>query len=150
MHPVLPDNLASDTAFGASYFGLKTPLQLNSALCALKLTPIPNATLAEKECTSVIVRTFGPEDGKQVWSTASDSLSKLNDTQRADLAKAYYRRALARGVLKRDEDAENDLDHALTLQPSDAAVRKEKATVSARRAAKVKAQRAAYSKMFSS
>ncbi|KDN38394.1 peptidyl-prolyl cis-trans isomerase D [Tilletiaria anomala UBC 951] len=143
VHPVLPDALEDRDTFEPAYYGLKTPLQLNSALCALKLQPTPDAQLAEKETSSVLTRLVGSS------TTAEQAVvAELPAATKADVAKAYYRRALARVVLKRDEDAEHDLAAALIYAPDDAGIKKEKASVSARRQAKLKAQRAAYSKMF--
>ncbi|SPO40534.1 related to Peptidyl-prolyl cis-trans isomerase D [Pseudozyma flocculosa] len=153
VHPVLPDDKQGDAAFCAEYTSLRTPLQLNSALCALKLTPSPDTRLAETCCTGVIERLggsgWGEAAGGEGTSAAPSSSSSLDDKTQAELAKAYFRRALSKVARKDDEGAEADLGHALQLAPNDAGIKREKAALVKRREAKVKAQRAAYSKMFS-
>ncbi|KAN0062377.1 peptidyl-prolyl cis-trans isomerase cpr6 [Thecaphora frezii] len=140
VHPVLPDDKQDDKAFCQEYTGLRTPLQLNSALCALK-PPSPNLKLAESNCTAVIERL-----GAHGW----ESTGSADEKTKAELAKAHFRRALAKIATKNDEGAEEDLAKALQLAPNDAGIKKEKQALAKRREAKVKAQRAAYSKMFSS
>ncbi|KAF2673392.1 peptidyl-prolyl cis-trans isomerase 1 [Microthyrium microscopicum] len=63
--------------------------------------------------------------------------------------KAYYRRALARGAKKSDDEALADLDEALKLVPNDAGVKTEHASVKKRLAEFKKKEKAAYSKFFS-
>ena len=103
-------------------------MQLNAALCALKTEP-PVADEAEALTTQVIERA---------------------GTKEADLAKAHFRRALARSAMKRDDDAKADLSEALKYAPNDAGIQKEAAALEKRRQARLAKQRAAYSKMFSS
>lgn len=81
MHPVLPAPHDLDVSFVASYETLRTALALNSALCALKL-PSPDVALAISSTSGVIARAekAGWEEGEK---------------EKADLAKAHYRRALA-------------------------------------------------------
>ncbi|PWN48136.1 putative U-snRNP-associated cyclophilin [Violaceomyces palustris] len=138
VHPVLPDDKLADQAFTAEYNNLRNPLQLNSALCALRLEK-PDAKLAEACCSAVIERLDKPG-----WDSEGPE-----EKTKSEIAKAYFRRALAKISAKRDEDAEADLDKALKFAPADAGIKKEKAALAKRREAKLKAQRAAYSKMFS-
>ena len=117
----------------AEYFALRTPLQLNAALCALKTVP-PIPDQAEALTTQVIER--GARGG-------------LGEPKEADLAKAHFRRALALYAMKRDDEAKADLSQALTYAPNDAGIAKEAAALEKRRQARLAKQRAAYSKMFS-
>ena len=86
VNPHLPDQ---NEAFVAEYFALRTPLQLNAALCALKTVP-PIPDQAEALTTQVIER--GARGG-------------LGAPKEADLAKAHFRRALALSAMKRDDEA---------------------------------------------
>ncbi|KAL4400162.1 peptidyl-prolyl cis-trans isomerase Cpr6 [Malassezia pachydermatis] len=131
VNPHLPES--TDKTFAANYRALRTPLQLNAALCALKTVP-PIAEEAEALTTQVIER--GAEGG-------------LGAPTEAEMAKAHFRRALAYATLKRDDDAKADLDKALTYAPNDAGILKEKNALEKRRQARLAKQRAAYSKMFS-
>lgn len=130
VNPALPES--TDAKFVQEYLSLRTPLQLNGSLCALKMAPPQNA-LAEALASHVIERA-----GQKVAPSAPE------------LAKAYYRRALARSALKRDEEAKADLTEALQYAPNDAGILKEQAAVEQRRKARLSKQRAAYAKMFSS
>lgn len=153
VHPVLPDALKEkDPSFEEKYFSLSNPLQLNSALVALKLAPslppVPakqHLELAEKETSSVLRRLRAHSH-----TVSAEALAAAPTQLKADVAKAYYRRALARVQMRRDEEAEEDLSEAIKFAPEDAGIKKEKAAVSQRRAEKVKKQRAAYSRMFGS
>ena len=136
VHPRLPDTHAGDEAFVRAYNSIRTPLQLNGALCALKLVPA-NPALAERLTSAVIER------GELTDET-------FGAPSKADLAKAHYRRALARGLQKRDEEAMRDLEAALPLAPGDAGIVREIAAVEQRQRTRLAKQRAAYSKMFSS
>ncbi|WFD42297.1 peptidylprolyl isomerase [Malassezia psittaci] len=130
VNPVLPDSV--DEKLKQEYLTLRTPLQLNGALCALKCKT-PQYSLAETLATSIIERsneTYKPTAG--------------------ELAKAHYRRALARSALKRDDDAKTDLKTALQYAPNDAGIIEELNVVEQRRKARLQKQRAAYSKLFSS
>lgn len=129
INPALPES--SDAAFVKEYLSFRTPLELNGALCALKTSPPQNA-LAESLATKVVERAAQP--------------TKPSD---AELAKAYFRRALARSASKRDEEAKADLAEALRLAPGDAGILKEKAAIEQRQKVRLEKQRAAYSKMFS-
>lgn len=130
VNPALPD--ATDAEFVRTYMGMRTPLQLNGALCALKTCPPQNA-LAETLATYVLDR-------------AGQSVAPSD----AELAKAHFRRALARTASKRDEEAKADLTEALRYAPNDAGILKERAAVEQRQKARLNKQRAAYAKMFAS
>ncbi len=138
LHPVLPED--TPAALTAEWTTLKTSIQLNAALCALKVSPpTPKVTITQ---TTAVINTLG-KSGK-----FSDS-DEVEAKRKADLAKAYYRRALGYVAQKDDERAEADLKLAEQYAPTDAGVKKEKLALVKRREAKVKAQRAAYGKMFS-
>ena len=72
-------------------------------------------------------------------------LEKIPD---ADQAKVYYRKALANGGLKDDDQAVEDLEQALKLAPSDAAIKKELGIVKKKRADQEKKEKAAYKRFF--
>lgn len=138
LHPILPEDTPADLA--ANYTTLKTSIQLNACLCALKTTPaqprvaISNATAVISNLTS-----------NKAPSTEQADKNKYH----SDLAKAFYRRALAYVAQKDDERAEADLKHALENAPEDAGVKRELQALARRKEAKLKGMRAAYSKMFS-
>ncbi|WFD29434.1 peptidylprolyl isomerase [Malassezia sp. CBS 17886] len=132
VHPRLPDSHAGRADFVQEYTALRTPLQLNGALCALKTTP-PANELAATLATQTIERGAAEQPGRP---------------SAAELAKAYFRRALANAAMKRDDAARVDIDAALKYAPNDAGILREKAAQDARHQARVQKQRAAYSKMF--
>lgn len=131
INPHLPET--TDAKLAAEYRGLRTPLQLNAALCALKTVP-PIADQAEALTTQVLERAKETGDGQP---------------SAADLAKAHFRRAQALMAMKRDDAAKADLEAALKYAPNDGGIRKEQAALEKRRQARLAKQRAAYSKMFS-
>lgn len=134
VHPRLPDSHADNKALAQEYYYLRNPLQLNAALCALKCEP-PSSELAVKLTTAVLERAGGDMPGAPTVQ---------------DITKAHFRRAMALGSLRREEDAMQDIAAALKLAPSDAGILREKAAIEARQQARLAKQRAAYSKMFAS
>jgi len=72
----------------------------------------------------------------------------VSDWLWALVAKALYRRALAYGTLKNDEDAEKALIDALALAQDDVAISAELERVRQRQKAKRDKERKAYKKMF--
>ncbi len=139
LHPILPESTPPTLA--SQWTTLKTSIQLNTSLCALKLTP-PQPSTTIKHATAVIQHLSTTPDG---WESDKEAEAK----KKADLAKAFYRRALGYVAKKDDERAEKDLERARELAPGDAGIKAELANVAKRREARKKAQRAAYSKMFS-
>ena len=140
LHPVLPDDTPEATA--TEWKALKTSVQLNASLAALKVTP-PQPKVAIAQTTAVIQNLA---ENKTAWDSDEEAAKKST----ADLAKAYYRRALGYVAIKDEERAETDLKRADELtKGGDAGVKKELHALQKRMEAKVKAQRAAYSKMFS-
>ena len=67
---------------------------------------------------------------------------------RCDTAKALYRRGLAFGVVKEDEEAEEALAEASRLAKDDAAIARELERVRQRRKEKRDKQKKAFKKMF--
>lgn len=65
-----------------------------------------------------------------------------------DLAKAYYRRALALIAQNNLDAAAQDLERALELAPEDAGIKRERAALADKRQKKLEAQRRQYAKMF--
>ncbi|KAF5390723.1 hypothetical protein D9757_002586 [Collybiopsis confluens] len=124
VHQVLPDDAPPELA--DFYKALLSPLLLNSALAAVKVQP-PNLDIALRNATRALT-----------------SL-ELNN---ADKAKALYRRALARVMLKEDDEAEKDLLEASKLVPEDQAIAGELARVRNRKKEKRDKEKKAYKKMF--
>lgn len=149
VHPVLPDTHADKQPFASEYVALRTPIQLNAALCAIKVAqaslksePARVSSLSQAAqglTTSVIERV--QEAAGRTWEDADEA-------QKATLAKAYFRRALAKITVKGEEKALEDLDQAIKFAPGDAAIVKEKKNILNLRAERVKKQKEAYGKMF--
>ncbi|KAG6819907.1 Peptidyl-prolyl cis-trans isomerase cyp40 [Arthromyces matolae] len=128
VHPVLPDDAPPELK--DPYDALLAPLLLNSSLAAIRAQPpsSQNAEIAIKNTTR--------------------ALDKL-ELNTADKAKALYRRALARVILKNEDDAEKDLVEASKLVPDDAAIAGELSKVRQRKKEKRDKEKAAYKKLFS-
>ena len=139
VHPELPDSHAAKEPFATEYRALRTPLQLNAALCALKLKSREMAKVAEDLTSQVISRLERHES----WEAA-------NAEQKANLAKAYFRRGQARALSKDEDAALQDYESALKHAPGDAAIVKEKANVLALRKQRNDKMKAAYGKAFGS
>ncbi|TKY87065.1 hypothetical protein EX895_003742 [Sporisorium graminicola] len=140
VHPVLPDT--TPPALASAYTSLKTSIHLNLALAALKTAPAAQPSLAIQHATSAITALTS--------TTSWDTAAPADEAKRtADLAKAHYRRALAYVAQKQDDRAEADLVRAAELAADDAGVKREMAALAKRKDARIKAQRKAYSKMFS-
>ncbi|KAF7366900.1 Peptidyl-prolyl cis-trans isomerase D [Mycena sanguinolenta] len=114
----------------ASMDALLAPLLLNSALLGVRVQPPSsvNAAIAV-QC-------------------ASRALSELKLSD-ADKAKALYRRALARFIVKDDEElAEKDLQDALALAPGDAAIAGELTKIRQRNKERKEKEKKQFKKMF--
>ncbi|GAA5945205.1 hypothetical protein JCM3775_003698 [Rhodotorula graminis] len=135
-HLDLPER---DLALEAEYATLRLSLLLNSALVALKVGGTSAAQLGVKAASRALRLDGDPEQ--------TPMAKRLTD---ADKAKALYRRAMARTLLKEEKEAVDDLEEAAKLQPDDAAIRKELAAAKQRIEDRKKRARAAYGKMFSS
>lgn len=125
-HPEIPDTHANNEQYKKDYTALRTALQLNGALSAVKSVP-PQNSVAVTLASAVIERGAAP----------------------AELAKAHFRRALALSASKRDDEAANDLKVALENAPGDAGIIRAQKELDERRRVRLAKQRAAYSKMFS-
>ncbi|RDB17075.1 Peptidyl-prolyl cis-trans isomerase D [Hypsizygus marmoreus] len=128
VHPVLPDDASPELK--ESFAALLAPLLLNSALAAIRAQPpsSENANIAVKNTTRALDRL------------------ELNT---ADKAKALYRRALAKAILKEEEEAEKDLVEASKLVPEDTAIAGELAKIRQRKKEKRDKEKKAFKKMFS-
>ncbi|GAA5848752.1 hypothetical protein JCM9279_002932 [Rhodotorula babjevae] len=135
-HLDLPER---DLALEAQYATLRLSLLLNSALVALKVGGTSAAQLGVKAASRALRLDGDPEQVPMA--------KRLTD---ADKAKALYRRAMARTLLKEEKEAVEDLEEAAKLQPDDAAIRKELTAAKQRIEDRKKRARAAYGKMFSS
>jgi len=110
-HLDLPER---DLALEAQYATLRLSLLLNSALVALKVGGTSAAQLGVKAASRALRLDGDPEQVPMA--------KRLTE---ADKAKALYRRAMARTLLKEEKEAVEDLEEAAKLQPDDAAIRKE-------------------------
>ncbi|KAL0945835.1 hypothetical protein HGRIS_012118 [Hohenbuehelia grisea] len=128
VHQDLPED--SPPELRDSYDALLAPLLLNSALAGVRAQPT-SSTNAEIAVNS-----------------ATRALDRL-ELNTADKAKALYRRALARVILKNEDEAEKDLVEATKLVPDDQAIASELAKVRQRRKEKRDKEKKAYKKMFS-
>jgi len=113
-----------------AYNAQLSPLLLNMALVALKVTPLTNKNAEEARSSTTRVL-------------------QLNDISATDKAKALYRRALANSQLQEDDDAEKDLVEALTVAPGDDAVRRELEKVRQKKKDKRERQKKAFKGLFS-
>lgn len=147
IHPVTPESHPESEAIEKQRNDLFTSLQLNIALVALKVTPTSSALqdVAIKEANSILART----EAVSLLDAPSDVFETVPETTKATVAKAFYRRAVAFATGKRFEDALKDLDSALHFAPVDLGIKNERRAVMAKMDQRRKAQRAAYSKMFS-
>ncbi|KAJ4491923.1 peptidyl-prolyl cis-trans isomerase [Lentinula edodes] len=128
VHHVLPDDVSPELT--EAYKALLSPLLLNSALAAIRAQP-PTSLNAE---TAV--------------KNATRALNTLTLSS-ADKAKALYRRAIARAILKDDDEAEKDLVEANKLVPDDQAIVGELGRIRNKRKEKRDKEKKAYKKMFS-
>ncbi|KAF8499474.1 peptidyl-prolyl cis-trans isomerase [Hysterangium stoloniferum] len=125
VHPVMPDG--SSPELEESYKTLLAPLLLNSALAALKVPSPANYTLAVQNTTRALDRL------------------QLSD---ADKAKALYRRALAYGGMKSDDEAQADLTQASHLVKGDAIILAELEKVKQRKKAAREKEKKAFKGLF--
>jgi peptidyl-prolyl isomerase D len=114
-----------------AYYGQLTPLLLNTALAALKVTP-PSPELARESVKS------------------TTRVLEVPGISATDKGKALYRRSLAYTALQEDEEAEKDLVDAGNVVPGDAAVKTELEKVRARKREKREKQKKAYKGLFAS
>lgn len=138
VHPKLPESFEKDS-FATEYIALRTPLQLNASLCALKLKTKESAKVAHDLTSQVITRL----QNEKSWDGQSAE-------QKANLAKAYFRRGQAETFLKNEDAALADLDMALKYAPGDSAIVKERSNVLAAQKQRKDKMKAAYGKAFGS
>ncbi|KAF8718460.1 hypothetical protein AX14_011814 [Amanita brunnescens Koide BX004] len=127
VHQEVPENTPSGVQ--EAYAALLLSMLLNSALAAIRIQPptTSNAMVAVMNTTR--------------------ALDKL-ELSTADQAKAYYRRALARNILKDEEAAEADLITAHNLVPTDSAIESELAKLRQRKKEQRDREKKAYKKLF--
>lgn len=113
------------------------PVELGQQLTAIRFSLHSNSALLQ-----IKVKAFN-----DALKSASNAI-ELENIPDADRAKAYYRKALANGGLKDDDQAVEDLEEALKLAPSDAAIKKELGIVKKKRADQEKKEKAAYKRFF--
>ncbi|GAA5821081.1 hypothetical protein JCM3770_000082 [Rhodotorula araucariae] len=135
-HLELPER---DLALEAEFASLRLSLLLNSALVALKVGGSSAAALGVKSASRALRLDGNP-----------DEMPMAKRLSEGEKAKALYRRAMARLVLKEEKEAVADLEEAAKLQPEDAAIRKELSGAKQRIEERKKRARAAFGKMFSS
>ncbi|KAJ3563775.1 hypothetical protein NP233_g8728 [Leucocoprinus birnbaumii] len=113
-----------------AYNALLTPLLLNSSLAAIRSNPpsTSNAMIAIANTTR--------------------ALNNL-ELNTADKAKALYRRAMAHGIMKSEDDQQKDLIEASKLVPEDKLISGELAKITQRKAEMREKEKKAYKKFFS-
>jgi len=126
VHPVFPDGSAPELK--QSFDALLSPLLLNSALAAIRSKPSSS------------------ENAKTAVKNTDRVLSLELST--ADKAKALYRRALAKVMLKEEDEAERDLVEASKLVPDDAAISSELSKIRQQKKEKREKEKNAYKKLF--
>lgn len=110
-HLDLPER---DLPLEAEFATLRLSLLLNIALASLKLGGSAAAAQGIKAASRAL-----RIDGDPQEQPMSKRLSE------GEKAKALYRRAMARVVVREEKEAVEDLEEAAKLQPEDAAIRKE-------------------------
>lgn len=149
VHPVLPDTHANKQPFATEYVSLRTPIQLNAALCAIKVAQAsPKTDVAQIRSLSQTAQGLTSSVIERVQGSIRSNWDEADEASKSNVAKAYFRRALAKILVKDEEKALEDLDEAIKLAPGDAAIVKEKKNLLNLRAERVKKQKEAYSKMF--
>lgn len=126
-----------DLALEAQHVSLRLSLLLNSCLASLKVGGTAHAETVIKHATRALNLDGNPE---------KEEMTK--ELSAAEKAKALYRRAMARAILKDDAEAIKDLEAAQQEQPADGGIQKELAAAKQRVEERKKKQRAAYAKMF--
>ncbi|KAF8624750.1 hypothetical protein AX17_007081 [Amanita inopinata Kibby_2008] len=127
VHQELPEN--SPPELNDSYQALLAPLLLNSALAAIRVEPHNTA------------------NAMTAIANTTRALNKL-ELNTADKAKAFYRRAMAKTIMKAEDGAEEDLISANKLVPDDKTISGELAKIRQRKRDKREKEKKAYKKMF--
>lgn len=110
----------------AQFTAAKIPCYLNKAMCGLKLNQ-PKASIA---ATTIVLE-------------YDESLLKP-----ADITKAYFRRGLAKAMIKDEEGAIEDLEKAAARDATDAAIKRELQSLKQKVQLKKQKQKQAFSKLF--
>ncbi|BGP23711.1 peptidyl-prolyl isomerase D [Rhodotorula toruloides] len=131
------DLQARDLELEGQFAALRLSILLNSSLAALKVPGAASAHLGVKQATRALSLDADPEE--------QPMHKKLTD---AEKAKALYRRAMARVVLKEDNEAIADLEEASKLQPEDGGIKAQLNAAKQRIEDRKKKARQAYAKMF--
>lgn len=134
LHPVQPEGTPAD--FWTTYQSLHLADLLNAALCANRL-PTPAAP--------------GASQARLAVKLTSRALAlkglEISDT---DKGKALFRRAVARIVLKEEDEAYEDLTEANKLVPGDESLKKEMTKLKAKQKGKRDKEKKAFKNLFSS
>ncbi|ORZ22351.1 peptidyl-prolyl cis-trans isomerase D [Absidia repens] len=108
------------------FAAIKIPCYLNKAMCSLKL-----------------------QQGKQAIDATTIVLEYDEKLLKpADITKAYFRRGLARALVKDEQGAVADLEAAAARDPEDAAIKRELQSVKQKMVAKKQKEKQAFSKLF--
>lgn len=132
----------------ASYNALLAPLLLNTSLAALKVPSSVNYTLAISSTTRALdkLQLSDADKGEGfMYYWFCGNLTKL-----VRVAKALYRRALAHGALKADDEAQVDLVQASHLVKGDTAILSELEKVKQRKQAAREKEKKAFKGLFAS
>ncbi|CAH7676924.1 peptidyl-prolyl cis-trans isomerase D [Phakopsora pachyrhizi] len=152
-HSVLPIGTLEEEV--EQYMKLRISLLLNCSLACIKAANQQNgpsqhakplAREAIKYCTRVLTM-HQPEDVPLEKGKAG-LLGCYKELSNEERAKAHYRRALAKAIVKENEESLADLIEANKLVPSDPAIRKELESMKQLIGSKRQKERAAFSKMF--
>ncbi|CAO3594820.1 unnamed protein product [Absidia cylindrospora] len=108
------------------FAAIKIPCYLNKAMCSLKLQQGKQAV----DATTIVLE-------------YDEKLLKP-----ADITKAYFRRGLARALVKDEQGAVADLEAAAARDPEDAAIKRELQSVKQKIVAKKQKEKQAFSKLF--
>nr|Q5U8Z7.1 RecName: Full=Peptidyl-prolyl cis-trans isomerase D; Short=PPIase D; AltName: Full=Rotamase D [Amanita muscaria]AAV40687.1 40 kDa cyclophilin [Amanita muscaria] len=127
VHQELPENSPPD--LNEQYKSLLAPLLLNSALAAIRIEPHSAA------------------NAMNAVANTSRALNRL-ELSNADKAKAYYRRGLAKTIMRDEVGAEQDLKTANELLPEDGAIAAELAKIIQKKKEQREREKKAYKKMF--
>lgn len=101
--------------------GENDPKELDGQIKALRFTLHSNSAL--------LANKLGQFRNGQTWASYALDVAEAATSKDADKAKALYRRAVSYSGLREEEEALRDLDEALKLAPSDAAIINEMAKV---------------------
>jgi len=122
----LPESQESDSPeLSKNVNQLKVTLHSNSALCSIRKQDFAAAATS---------------------ATSALEVPQINDTEKG---KALYRRALAKGGLRDEEDAMHDLGQALVYVPGDSNAKNELNRMKQRVAERAKKEKSQYKKFFS-